>query len=146
MSEEKFYENGLRFECQKCSACCRHDPGYVFLTRTDLDALMKEKGLNETDFLKKYCVTIDLGGFKRISLIEKDNYDCIFWEEGGCTVYGARPVQCRTFPFWISNIEDKEDWDRTAAECPGIGKGPLVSKEEIEKRVAERQKEPMLTV
>lgn len=146
MSEEKFYENGLRFECQKCSACCRHDPGYVFLTRTDLDDLMKETGLIEADFLKKYCTVVDLGGFKRISLIEKPNYDCIFWKDGGCTVYKARPVQCRTFPFWISNIEDKADWERTAADCPGIGKGRLVSKEEIEKRVAERQKEPMLTV
>jgi len=146
MSEKKIYENGLRFECQQCSACCRHDPGYVFLTKSDLSMLVKETGLEESDFLSKYCVTVDLGGFKRISLIEKSNYDCIFWEKGGCSIYNARPVQCRTFPFWISNLEDQEDWDRTASDCPGIGKGDLISKEEIEKRIAERQKEPMLTV
>ncbi|MBI9108712.1 MAG: YkgJ family cysteine cluster protein [Spirochaetales bacterium] len=145
MSEENFYENGLRFECQKCSACCRHDPGYVFLTQTDLDALVTETGLSEADFLEKYCTMIDIGGFKRISLIEKKNYDCIFWKDG-CSVYQSRPVQCRTFPFWISSLEDKTDWDELALSCPGIGKGGIVSKEEIEKRIAERQKEPMLTV
>jgi hypothetical protein len=146
MSEKKFYDDGLRFECQKCSACCRHDPGYVFLTKTDLDLLVEGTGLNEADFLNKYCVTVDLGGFKRISLIEKSNYDCIFWEEGGCTVYNSRPVQCRTFPFWISSLEDKADWDALAADCPGIGKGEIIFKEEIEKKIEERQKEPMLTV
>ena len=146
MSDRKFYENGLRFECQRCSGCCRHDPGYVFLTRTDLDALVDGTGLSEEEFLKKYCKIVDLGGFKRISLIEKSNYDCIFWEDGGCRVYDSRPVQCRTFPFWISYLEDEADWKNLAKSCPGVGKGDLVSKEEIEKRIAERQKEPMLTV
>ncbi|HAK45029.1 MAG TPA: zinc/iron-chelating domain-containing protein [Spirochaeta sp.] len=146
MSNNKFYENGLQFECQRCSACCRHDPGYVFLTKKDLETLAAEKSMSEDTFLNKYCRIIDLGGFKRISLVEKSNYDCIFWSEDGCEVYKARPVQCRTYPFWISYLEEETEWKELASSCPGVGKGPIVSKEEIEKRIAERQDEQMLTV
>ena len=146
MDEEKFYENGLKFECQRCSACCRHDPGYVFLTVNDLSKLSGVTGLSDKDFLEKYCRIVDLGGFKRISLIERKNYDCIFWKESGCELYEARPVQCRTFPFWISNLEDEADWKNLAESCPGVGKGDFISKEEIEKRIAERRDERMLTV
>lgn len=146
MSDKTFYENGLRFECQRCSVCCRHDPGYVFLTENDLHNLAVVTKMTEQDFLEKYCRVVDLGGFKRISLIEKSNFDCIFWKEGGCVVYKSRPVQCRTYPFWISNLEDEDDWKNLAYSCPGVGKGDFVSKEEIEKRIAERQEERMLTV
>ncbi|HUX21603.1 MAG TPA: YkgJ family cysteine cluster protein, partial [Spirochaetia bacterium] len=34
-----FYQDGLRFECTRCDACCRHEPGYVFLSQTDLRRL-----------------------------------------------------------------------------------------------------------
>jgi len=146
MSEKKFYDNGLRFECQRCSACCRHEPGYVFLTKPDLELLTRETGLGQKEFLEKYCRTVDLGFFKRISLIEKPGYDCIFWGEKGCEVYNARPVQCRTYPFWITYLEDENDWLELEKSCPGVGKGPVISKDEIEKRIAERQDERMLTV
>ena len=33
---EPFYAEGLRFSCERCSACCRGEPGYVFLTKEDL--------------------------------------------------------------------------------------------------------------
>ena len=146
MSDNKFYGNGLRFECQRCSACCRHEPGYVFLTKRDLEMLAESMVLEEKVFLEQYCRTINLGGIKRISLIEKKNYDCVFWKEDGCAVYNARPVQCRTYPFWISYLEDEKDWNELAHSCPGVGKGGIVSMVEIEKRIAERQEEPMLTV
>jgi hypothetical protein len=35
-------------------------------------------------------------------------------------------LQCRTFPFWPELVDDKRQWLKTAAWCPGIGKGPLV--------------------
>ena len=32
----EFYKNGLNFECQRCSFCCGHSPGYVYLSERDL--------------------------------------------------------------------------------------------------------------
>ena len=32
-----FYDKGLRFECQMCSYCCAAEPGYVYLTKRDIE-------------------------------------------------------------------------------------------------------------
>jgi Fe-S-cluster containining protein len=82
-------------------------------------------------------------GGECLSLKEKSNYDCIFWNQG-CTVYAARPVQCRTFPFWRSVVSAAETWEIAASGCPGIGSGPLYSREQIEARLAEREAEPVI--
>ena len=129
--KKSFYAEGLRFECTNCSRCCRHEPGYVFLSRKDLDLLIAETGLDRDGFISRYCRNVDIGGFTRLSLIEKRNYDCIFWKDGGCSVYAGRPLQCRTYPFWTVNLESEADWELLLQECPGAGRGRLYSEREI---------------
>lgn len=133
-----FYARGLRFSCTRCSHCCRHEPGYVFLSRKDLRDLVAITGVAEPDFLGLYCVRVQIGELPRLSLREKPNFDCIFWEEGGCSVYEGRPLQCRSYPFWASNVDSEESWKRTARDCPGIGKGRLYSRREIEQWLDQR--------
>ena len=144
--EEPFYKDGLKFECQRCSGCCRFESGYVFLSQVDLDRLSAHLKISRDDFLEKYCVKVDIGGTYRISLIEKDNYDCIFWRDGGCAVYGARPLQCRSYPFWASYMESKEDWECLSSSCPGVNKGKVHSKEEIEEWLYLRRKEKLISL
>ena len=140
-SETCFYGDGLRFECTSCSRCCRHTPGYVFLSPRDLEVLGSTLGLTRNDLLARYCREVPLGVATRISLKEKPNLDCVFWAEGGCTIYDSRPLQCRSFPFWSSALASREEWERTAAQCPGIGQGPLHSRVEIEGWVRRRLRE-----
>jgi Fe-S-cluster containining protein len=72
----------------------------------------------------------------RVSLREKDNGDCVFYDRAqGCTIYPVRPRQCRTWPFWESNVVTSEAWDRTCEICPGAGRGELISAEEISRRL-----------
>lgn len=52
-----------------------------------------------------------------------------------CTVYAARPAQCRTFPFWPANTNDPMAWTLAAMSCEGIGRGELISEEEITARI-----------
>ena len=144
--EEPFYKDGLHFECQRCSGCCRFDSGYVFLSHQDLDRLASNLSLTQDEFLEKYCVKVDMGGYFRISLIEKPNYDCIFWRDGGCAVYDARPLQCRSYPFWEHQLESKEAWENVAKSCPGINKGALHSRQEIEEWLARRKMEKLITI
>ena len=144
--EEPFYKDGLHFECQRCSGCCRFDSGYVFLSHQDLDRLASNLSLTQDEFLEKYCVKVDMGGYFRISLIEKPNYDCIFWRDGGCAVYEARPLQCRSYPFWEHQLESKEAWENVAKSCPGINKGALHSRQEIEEWLAKRKMEKLITI
>ena len=41
-------------------------------------------------------------------------------------VYPVRPAQCRTWPFWNSNLESEETWKEVVSVCPGSGCGNLV--------------------
>jgi len=75
---------------------------------------------------------------ERISLREFANGDCVFLDPRtrGCTVYPVRPAQCRTWPFWNSNLVSEEAWDRAHEKCPGMGQGDLVQLEIIQDRAA----------
>ncbi len=127
-----FYDDGLRFECTQCSKCCRFEPGYVFLSGNDIDGLSKAIGIKRAAFINQYCRTVVTESGQRISLNEKDDYDCILWDKGGCTVYSSRPLQCRTYPFWNSSLLSEKIWNDLEEQCPGINRGRLNSKELVE--------------
>ena len=95
-------------------------------------------GMERQAFIDTWCRIVDMGMFKMISLQEKENYDCIFLENGGCRVYESRPRQCETYPFWAHVLEDRESWDREAQSCPGMNKGKLYTKKEIEEKLSDR--------
>ena len=141
---DEFYKDGLKFACERCNGCCRHEPGYVFLSEVDLEKLANRFNITQRKFIKKYCFVADLIGVKRLSLIEKSNNDCIFWDNG-CTVYEDRPLQCRSYPFWAHNLINEDTWTRVTESCPGAGKGKLRSKEEIDKWLDQRLAEPFIT-
>ncbi|MFA6687879.1 MAG: YkgJ family cysteine cluster protein [Sphaerochaetaceae bacterium] len=134
-----FYEQGLKFECTGCGYCCSSEPGYVFLSDIDAKRLTAATGLSMAQFLEVYCRKIDMGAFKLVSLKERENFDCIFLTEAGCSVYDARPEQCRTYPFWASIMENRENWDEEAKSCPGIGKGKIHTKREIDGILSSRR-------
>ena len=142
--EEPFYREGLSFECTRCSACCRHDPGFVFLSVSDLRRLSDFHGISPEEFSSAYCRKVDAGGFKRLSLKEKSNNDCWFWGDNGCMVYEARPLQCRSYPFWFSLTASREVWDAEGKSCPGINRGRLHTRDEIEAWLAWRKREPYI--
>ena len=133
-----FYEKGLKFECQGCNYCCSSEPGYVFLSENDIKRLSDGLSMDRQSFIDTYCRVVDMGAFKMISLLEKDNYDCIFLQEGGCKVYPYRPKQCETYPFWAHVLEDRQSWDEEGKSCPGINNGRLYTKKEIEAKLDQR--------
>ena len=56
----------------------------------------------------------------RVTLRERANGDCVFWDrKAGCTVYPARPAQCRTWPFWESVTEIAENVGPDGDGLPG---------------------------
>ncbi len=122
----------LKFSCQRCSSCCRINPGFVYLSLCDLTNLCNYFKLDSITFIEKYCRWVSSNdGDYYLCLLEKENNDCIFWAEGGCKVYQVRPVQCSTFPFWSYYLESTQRWNECSKLCPGINKGNLHYAEEI---------------
>ena len=68
-----------------------------------------------------------------VGLIEYANGDCVFFDPQArkCTVYNGRPRQCRTWPFWQSNVQSEEAWKQTCEVCPGSGQGKLYPVEQV---------------
>ena len=129
---EPWYKDGLRFTCTMCGKCCTGEPGFVWVTDDEVAALAKFHGDPVNEFLAVY--TRKSRG--RRTLKEKANGDCVFYDrKEGCTIYPVRPAQCRTWPFWESNVESPEAWERTKAVCPGSGRGQLIPAEEVTLRV-----------
>ena len=87
--------------------------------------------MSKEEFLSLYTRDVDYGLYYLVSLKEKDNYDCIFLGENGCSIYEGRPLQCRTYPFWPSIVESRGNWESEKNSCPGIGKGTVVDKKTI---------------
>jgi len=143
LTETPFYLNGLHFSCTRCSSCCRHEPGYVFLSINDIELLAEGLKMQYTDIVDKYCRWVSLpGAGKRLSLKEKQGFDCIFWQDG-CIVYQNRPIQCRSFPFWESSLRSAKAWE--ALSCPGIGCGTHYSREQIDNCLEKQKMEPIIT-
>jgi Fe-S-cluster containining protein len=131
-NDSPWYADGLAFECTRCGACCTGDPGFVWVTEEELAAIAKFLG-------RPLREVRDLHARKsrgRITLRERVNGDCVFFDrDRGCTIYPVRPPQCRTWPFWDSNVATPEDWERTCRVCPGSGRGDLIPAEEITRRL-----------
>jgi len=134
-----FYSGGLAFECQGCGYCCSSEPGYVFLSERDIQGMADGLGMDRQTFIDTFCRIVDMGAFKMISLLEKENYDCIFLTDKGCRVYENRPCQCATYPFWAHVLEDRESWDAEAAHCPGMNRGKIHTKQEIDAILKDRR-------
>lgn len=127
-----WYADGLRFECSQCGDCCTGAPGAVWVSDEELTAIAAELGkpVGEVRLLH----TKLMGG--RWSLRDYPNGDCVFLDPQSrrCGVYAARPMQCRTWPFWPSNLESNDSWKRTCDRCPGSGVGTLHSLEVIQQQ------------
>jgi len=127
-----WYSDGLQFQCSGCGDCCTGAPGYVWVNKAEIAALASEVSMEVAEFEEKYVRMVGV----RKSLKEFANGDCVFFDNQSrkCEVYGARPRQCRTWPFWDSNLRTPEAWEATCEECPGSGTGKLYQLGEIEEQ------------
>ncbi len=123
----QFFEKGLNFECQQCGACCKGEPGFVFIFDHEIVRISEFLKISTDEFKKKYTKTY--ASF--FSLTEKENGDCVFLEKGKCVIHNVRPYQCFSYPFWWELVTSEKKWMERGKTCPGIGKGKFYSKEEI---------------
>lgn len=133
-ADNPWYKDGLKFKCTSCGDCCTGAPGYVWVNKQEIKALAAQLEMDVEAFEQKH---VRLVGIRR-ALLEYANGDCVFFDNQTrkCTVYESRPRQCRTWPFWESNLRTPETWAETCEVCPGSGKGKLYQLEQIEEQSA----------
>ena len=129
-SDEPWFVGGLRFKCTGCGKCCTGPSGSVNLSQVDLERLANFLHQPVGTFVRKYTRTTK---GPRVLIDRADSHDCVFLIDKTCTVYEARPTQCRTYPWWLSNTHDRQSWDETAGQCEGINYpgAPIISPSEI---------------
>ena len=134
MSDSPWYEDGLKFKCTQCGDCCTGAAGYVWVNQEEIDAEAKALNMDAAEFEKQFVRKVGV----RRTLTERENGDCVLLDAQTrkCTVYNDRPRQCRTWPFWDSNIRTPETWQACCDVCPGSGKGKLYSLDHIQTQAA----------
>lgn len=133
-----WYVAGLAFECSQCGRCCAGpEEGYVWLTSDEADEIARFLGITSEQMHKRYIRRIH----RRLSLLEDPaTHDCVFLQPNGscsgkgCSIYEARPMQCRTWPFWPTNLARPENWIDAGMRCPGINRGKTLPYPEIQSR------------
>ncbi|MGA9139290.1 MAG: YkgJ family cysteine cluster protein [Methanocella sp.] len=131
MSPDEIAKRLPAFKCAKCAKCCRGAfgdntvtvfPGEIrtIMAATGkewLDVVEPEEDGDEDDYGNRQAF--------EWALRKKPDGDCIFLEEGRCTIYGARPFICRTYPFYL-------DENRIGCgECDGRGKDEMDDAERL---------------
>jgi len=138
-----WYADGLNFTCTQCGNCCTGGPGFVWVSKEEIIRLAEFLHITPQETVERYCRKID-GRFSFKEARNNGSYDCIFLREEklprpaksrddhdaavlhtrrSCAIYPVRPLQCRTWPFWDSNLASPENWDRASRRCPGMGSG-----------------------
>lgn len=85
----------IYYQCQRCANCCKW-PGDVVLWEEEVDRIAKFVGLETPLFIEKY--TRLRANRTGLSLIEKENGECIFLDGLSCSINAVKPEQCRDFP------------------------------------------------
>ena len=127
--KDAWYGAGLRFQCTQCGDSCSGAEGYVWVNQAEIDAMAARRGMTPAAFTEAFVKQVGV----RRSLTERPGGDCVLLDEKTrkCTVYEERPRQCRTWPFWDSNLRSPEAWAEAAEACPGCNKGDVVPLETI---------------
>lgn len=143
---QPWYAEGLRFKCTSCGNCCTGPEGAVWFTPEEGREMAKALGLDEATFIERHSRVVD--GHRTLNELETEHgFDCEFLDRESvpgkalCSLYRARPLQCRTWPFWPELLKSRRAWERHKADtpCPGMDTGPMIKVEEIVARLAKHR-------
>ena len=122
-----FFDEGIRFACTRCGACCTGAPGVVRVDEPEIAGIAAYLGISAARVLEDYLYPL---GKRTQHQKRTADGSCLFFRDG-CRIYPVRPRQCRTFPFWFANLRSQARWEAIRSECPGIGTGRLYTRADI---------------
>ncbi len=89
-------ESAFSYRCNACKRCCRNKA--IRVNPYEILRLARRLGLSTTDFIARHT---EAGG---TVLRSRDDGNCGFLGEHGCSVHSDRPLACRLYPLarWVS--------------------------------------------
>ncbi len=106
--------------CAQCGGkCCTGQSGNVRVDAKEMKAIASYLGISKEQVKYEYARKIVFGYSLAEVKLAEENYRCIFFDTDTktCSIYEARPAQCRSFPFWPSLRNDRTYLQQ---ECMGV--------------------------
>lgn len=106
--------------CDTCAGnCCIGESGYIWINKSEIETLANHLNMSIENLSNKYLFKVGYKFSIKEKQLDNNNYACAFFdlEKKCCSIYEARPIQCRTFPFWDYFKQNKEE---VFKECPAI--------------------------
>lgn len=115
---DRWYRDGLSFECTECGACCSGEPGYVWVNKDEVQALASSLQMDVESFRDKFVRRVG----SRFSLIEYSDGDCIFFRSKNAGLFGLRSTTDAMPNLAVLELQsqDREDLGR---DLRGLSRG-----------------------
>ena len=136
---EYFERTPLRFRCTGCGQCCSGDPDYfVFLNDRESETIRRHLGVTLRWFKRRYLRRTPQG---ELVINNQGGGRCVFLDKDQrCRIYGVRPLQCRTYPFWPEVVNSRAMWRAEARRCEGIDHGQVIPVTRIRRLLARHKR------
>ena len=122
------YPRGIHWTCVRCHMCCGDTRDHVRRIRlldSEVRVTSQLTGINQ----ERFSVLADGSEPFKFEMLKVTSGSCIFLEGDSCTIYQARPLTCRFYPFFLErNSNGKLSFGLTSERCPGLGQGPLLDR------------------
>jgi Fe-S-cluster containining protein len=94
----------------------------VYVNRRESEELAALLDISDEEFVQKYTFGVKDQNNRVLTSLKSDptQQQCVFLEGNECSVYDARPTQCRTYPYWPQIMIGQAEWKAEAYNCEGI--------------------------
>ena len=95
----------MGFECHHCGACCHNISTQINLSIADIYRIQKYLKQELEEMMPNLGIVPFLSDDNTFDYELGLNKPCQFRKDNRCTIYPARPLNCRMFPYFVLNTD-----------------------------------------
>ena len=129
----------MKFQCKHCGLCCSDVTAPVNLTLGDIQRITAFLQTGFDKLFRGQIAIIPFANPDKPLIYDLDiglNMPCRFRVNQTCSIYKARPLNCRLFPYWILSNPQKEGYKAyidSSRSCIAAYKEDPINKEKYRK-------------
>ena len=121
-----WFDKAISFSCTACGKCCKSNGATrVFVNSKEIENIASVMNISVDAVNKEYITTVLGNDGTELNSLKKHSSknQCVFLDGNKCSIYSARPTQCRTYPYWPHIMIGEAEWRAEAVSCEGIKLG-----------------------